>query len=501
MTTPLLAMTGISHHFGGVTALRGATLTIGGTGVVHGLIGETGSGKSTLLNILCGNIRPDAGTIAFAGRETWFSDPREALKAGISLVSQEIAVAPDLTVGENILLGRRMSRGITGIRWAETRRRASAALARLGLDYDPDTKVGTLRPDQQQMVEIARAISMDSRLVVLDEPTSSLSDDEVRQLFTAIRQMTRSGVSVLFVSHRLPELFEICDEVTVLRDGITVESGPITEWTPDELVDAMVGAEGTRTLPVARPRDDGGDALPALEVHALRAHGSTHATSLSVRRGEIVGLAGLVGSGRQEILASLFGDVPAHSGSVKVGGNELKLGSTRRSISAGLGYVPPERKTQGVVLNMSVRANLSMVATARKARLSSPPPRLEREFARRASSVVKPKASSLEAPVGSLSGGNQQKVALGKWLTDRPAVLLLDEPTRGVDVGAKREIHQQLREVAADGTAILMSSSENPELLELCDRILIMNRGQIVAEFQADELDEPTLVRIAGGHS
>ncbi len=499
---PLLQIRGLRRSFGGVHALRGANLSIARGGVVHGLIGENGSGKSTLLNVLSGQLPADAGTMRFGGAEVRFADPGKALKAGIAMVSQETAVALDLSVAENVLLGRRMVRGAAGIDWGRTRRDAASVLERLGLDYDPRWLVRALRPDQRQMVEIARAISFGAKLVILDEPTSSLTDDEVRELFTALNQLKSTGVSVLFVSHRLSELFEISDEVTVLRDGMTAGSALIADWTPESLVEAMVGTSREQLTRGAGPSSARSEERPAaLTASNIQIERTVHGASLRVGEGEIVGLAGLVGSGRTELMAALFGARRCGAGALEIGGEPTALGSPRRSIALGVGYVPPERKTEGVVLGMSVGKNLVMVATAPKWRLGAPRPRAEQTLATRAGAAMRLRAPSLRTAVSTLSGGNQQKVALGKWLTGSPKVLLLDEPTRGVDVAAKSEIHQRLRAVAAEGTGILLSSSENSELLGVCDRIVVMARGRVVGDVCPAGISESELVRMTGGHA
>ncbi|WP_448808489.1 sugar ABC transporter ATP-binding protein [Agromyces bauzanensis] len=497
-----LSLEGVTKSFGGVHALRGVDFRLSERGTVHGLIGANGSGKSTLLGILSGQLSPDSGTIALHGERVELRDPAHALSHGIAMVSQETALAPHLSVAENILLGRRLSRSWWGIDWKSTGRRAAEVLARLDLDYDPRIAVSRLRPDQRQMVEIARALSIETSVLILDEPTSSLSDDQVRSLFDAVRRLKSQGVSTIFVSHRLPELFELSDEVTVLRDGLTVATGHVDAFDQATLVDAMVGeAMAPRRSGPLRRRSRGRDpvaAPPRIVVQNASSPRAFTGVSLTVSAGEIVGLAGLTGAGRGELLESLFG-ARGFTGAVSINGIALAESKPAEAISAGAGYLPPDRKTDGVVLQRSIFDNLSMVTTLGRRRLASPTA-ADSTQAAQLSARLSIKAPGLGAAVGSLSGGNQQKVAIGKWLGADKTVLLLDEPTRGVDIAAKREIHSLLRDAADHGTALLVSSSETDELIELCDRILVMHAGIVVADVAAAEATEPSITHLAGGH-
>lgn len=493
-----LHLESITKSYGGVHALRGVDFRLAERGTVHGIIGANGSGKSTLLGILSGQISPDSGLMRLHGENVEFRDPAHALSHGIAMVSQETALAPHLSVAENILLGRRLSRTWWGIDWKRTARRASQVLERLELDYDPWLPVSKLRPDQRQMVEIARALSIETSVLILDEPTSSLSDDQVKSLFAAVRRLKTQGVSTIFVSHRLPELFELTDEITVLRDGLTVASGPASSFDQESLVDAMIGEpERQRTTP-ARIRAASPSGTPRIVVEAVSAPDAFDSVSLSVHAGEIVGLAGLTGAGRGELLESIFG-ARDFSGSIFVNGKRVVGSTPRQAIAAGAGYLPPDRKTDGVVLQRSIFENLSMVTTLNRSRARAPRQADARDAAR-LSAQMSIRAPGLAAPVGSLSGGNQQKVAIGKWLGAEKSVLLLDEPTRGVDIAAKREIHGLLRDATDRGAALLVSSSETDELIELCDRILVMHAGRVVAEISAADATEPNITRLAGGH-
>jgi len=493
---PLLSLTGLHKWFGGVHALCDARMVLQKTGVVHALMGQNGSGKSTMLNILSGQIRPDEGVIAIGGSRATFRSPLDALAHGISMVSQETALAEDLSIAENILLGHRLIRGRVGINWSATQDRARDVLQQVGADYDPAWIVRSLRPDQKQMVEIARAMSTDVRILVLDEPTSSLTDEETKGLFAAIRRLKKQGVCIIYVSHRLPEIFEISDEMTVLRDGVTVAEGQKSEFTPRSLVAAMVGTE--KPVKAGPTRESGVERNLVLQIRGLTLEGSVSNVDLDVHEGEIVGLGGLIGSGRREVLEAIYGLRRAASGTILLSGKPLKNENPLVAIKHGVGFVPPDRKTQGVILPMTVQDNLAMAATSERQRLSSPCNGKIEEECRATSRLLSIKAE-LDADVSTLSGGNQQKVALGKWLLRPPKVLLLDEPTRGVDVSAKGEIHRHLREAASRGIAMLVSSSEYDELCDLCDRIVVFFRGCVVATIPREEASETRLAALGGG--
>ncbi len=498
---PALHMEGLEKRFGGVRALRGAHLRVARTGVIHALIGENGSGKSTLLRLLSGQLQPDAGQISLDGRPVHFHNPRAAIERGIATVSQETALAAHLSVAENIFMGHRPQRGALGIKWAETLTRAEGVLASLGLEVDPRRRVGDLRPDQQQLVEIARAVSMDARILILDEPTSSLTEDEVLFLYSVVRRLKKHGVITIFVSHRLPELFELADEITVLRDGATAAAGPISEFDTTSLVAAMVGGSSThQTAAPRRLREGRGSAeAPRLQLHRVDVPGRAHAVDLEVYPGEILGLAGLVGAGRSELLEAIFGARRHSGGEIVVDGRAVSFGSPREAISAGVGYLPPDRRIRGLVLGRSAADNLVMAQATQRPRRIGPRRAEEALAVEEAIDKLGVKITSSQEPVGRLSGGNQQKVALGKWLVAGCRVLLLDEPTRGVDVAAKDEIHRLLRREADEGAAILVSSSETPELLALCDRLLVMVRGRIVASVDPGASTEFEIAHLAGG--
>ena len=493
---PFLQATALHKRYGGVHALRGARIAVY-PGEVHALVGENGSGKSTLLGILSGQIRADSGEVSLAGRPAAFRSPTDALRGGIATVTQETTLAPDLSITENVFLGHRMMRRGPLIDWPATRRRALEAIRRLGLDVDPSLPVRRLRPDQQQMVEIARALTIDARVLVLDEPTSSLTDDEVASLFGRVRALRDEGVAIIFVSHRLQEVFELADRITVLRDGRTVGEAPAGELDRSRLIHLMVGRALEEIEPPAAQERVG---RSALRLRGLTLPPSVSAVDLDVEPGEIVGLAGLVGAGRSELLETVFGLHRPSAGSVEVDGGPVSFRSPQEAIRGGVAFVPADRKVQGLVHEMTVRENLVMASTSRLARLRRPVARRELRIVRESFEGMRIRAASARVPVATLSGGNQQKVVLAKWLATSPRVLMLDEPTRGVDVGAKAEIYQLLFDAAESGLGILVSSSENPELLTLCDRILVLFRGRIAAQLSREDATEARIAHFAGGH-
>ena len=420
------------------------------------------------------------------------------LAHGIATVTQETTLVPELSVAENILLGPRKVRRWYGIDWRASRRRAAEIQKLLGAEFSVRDQVSDLPADQRQLVEIARAISMDARVLLLDEPTSSLTETEVESLFALVRSLKARGMTTIFVSHRMSELFAIADRVTILRDGRTVEVGEIGDYDADRIIERMVGA-----VPApATAHDAAGDKHePALRVQGLSVPGHVHDAALTGGAGEAVGIAGLTGSGRTELLEAIFGMRRPSSGRTVVGGAELRHGHVGHAIEHGLAYVPGDRNSQGLVLSMSVTENLMMATTSRRMRLRVPSRSRERAEARALASTFGIVAPSSDAACRTLSGGNQQKVVIAKWMRGSPTVLLMDEPTRGVDVGAKREIYRLLADAREQGVGILVSSSETEELLLLCDRILVMARGRIVASLDRAHATEANLAHYSMGVS
>ncbi|MEZ5077513.1 MAG: sugar ABC transporter ATP-binding protein [Solirubrobacterales bacterium] len=495
---PLLSARGVDKHYGGVYALTDASLEVG-HGEVHGLIGENGSGKSTLLKILCGQTMPDSADIDLEGAPLPLGNPVRSLVAGIATVTQETTLVPELSVAENIVLGRRAIRRWWGLDRKASRARASEVLDRLDLRLDPRAIVERLRPDERQMVEIARAISMDARVLILDEPTSSLTDEEVESLFGVIRNLKERGVSTIFVSHRLKEVFEITDHLTVLRDGVTVAREAIADLDAGKLIALMVGKQVDHKPPAAAPAAG----RTRLEVSDLAVPGIIEDVSFEVGAGEIVGFAGLVGAGRSELLKTIFGLHPSAEGRIEIDGADAWSRGPRQAMRNGIAFVPADRKEQGLILPMSIRENLVMAHTARLRRLRRPPRRREVDQLDEVVANLRVAGATGRggAPISSLSGGNQQKIVLAKWLAVDPKAILLDEPTRGVDVGAKEEIYGILDRLRTNGPAILVSSSEMSELLRLCDRIFVMYRGKIVTCLAKEDASETVIAHYATGNN
>jgi galactofuranose transport system ATP-binding protein len=476
-TVPLLQMEGITKRFPGVLALNEASLHVG-RGEVHALVGENGAGKSTLIKILTGAYRRDSGTVIFDGQPIDFRSPQEAQANGISTIYQEINLVPFRSVSENIFLGREpRRRGL--IDWRRMNREAQELLRRFNIDIDVTRPLMTHNVAVQQMVAIARAVSFRSKLVIMDESTSSLDDREVETLFDVIRQLKRDGVSVIFVTHRLDELYVVCDRVTIMRDGQTVENRAMSEITKLELVARMLGKE------LGEVRRSGatsfGDAVHHAEQQLLEANDLRRGRMLQ-GAGEIVGLAGLLGSGRTDVARAIFGADRIESGEIRVDGAPANFRSPADAIKAGIGFCSEDRKTEGIIPYLSVRENMTLALLPALARNGIVAREKQQAIVERFIKRLGIKAASPEQPIRELSGGNQQKVLLARWLCLNPRLLILDEPTRGIDVGAKGEIQALINELAEDGLGVLMISSELEELTEGCDRVVVLRDGQTVAE-------------------
>jgi ribose transport system ATP-binding protein len=487
-------MSGIRKSFPGVVALAGVDLELR-RGEVHVLLGENGAGKSTLMKILSGALRKDEGVISLEGREVEIAGPRHARELGIGIIYQELMLVPELSAAENVFLGREPLRFPGLIDRRAMMREAARLLQELGAAFDVGAPTRQLSIAQRQLVEIAKALSLNARILVMDEPTSALTGREAGALFKMIRQLTAQGVSVVYISHRLDEIFDIGDRVTVLRDGQHIATRPIGDTNRRELVRLMVDRDlheiVTRT-PVAR-----GDEL--LRVIGLRRRGVLHDVALTVHAGEIVGLAGLLGSGRTRVARAIFGLDRRDGGEIFVKGRQRAISSPRQAIRAGLGFVTEDRKGEGLVLGLSVRANLSLAVLRKLSRFGVVRRAQEREMSDRYARELRIKTPSLEQAVLHLSGGNQQKVVLGKWLACEVDVLFLDEPTRGIDVGSKQEIYNLISRLAAKGVGIVLISSELPEIVGLCDRVLVMRSGRVAGEFTREEATQERLLACAVG--
>ncbi|MBA0052576.1 sugar ABC transporter ATP-binding protein [Streptomyces sp. AJS327] len=491
---PLLAMRDIVKSFPGVRALDGVRLTVRG-GQVMALLGENGAGKSTLMNILAGAEPGYAGTITCAGRRADIRRPKDARAHGIAMIHQELNLVPELSVAENVFLGREPLTARGTVDRAAMERRTGRLLDRLGLEVAPRQRVGRCRIAERQLIEVAKALAGDLRLLVMDEPTSALADAEVRRLFTVIRDLTADGTGVVYISHRLEELEEIADAVTVLRDGRFVGERPMAGTSREELVRMMVGRPLTELYPRGGAQR-GGEAV-RLEVTGLRCAPPDgrplHGVDLTVRAGEIVGLAGLMGAGRTEVLQALFGVYGRRvEGTFALDGHPYRPRGPRHAIRRGMALVAEDRKAQSLVLGATVTFNSSLSALRRYRRPWLTVDRAtERAEVRARVRDLRVRTASLATPVGRLSGGNQQKVVLAKCLLTRPGLLLMDEPTRGVDVGAKAEIHALMDRLAREGTGILAVSSELPELIGMCDRVLVLCEGRLTGEFHRDPARGP----------
>ena len=492
----LLRATNISKSYAGVHALRRVAFELR-AGEVHALIGENGAGKSTLIKIITGAVARDAGEIEINGQLVADNSPAIAKSLGVAAIYQQPALFPELSVAENIALGLEESGLWARVNWRERHRRAVELLARVGAKIDPAADAGELSMPQQQLVEIARALGADATVLIMDEPTASLAEEDTRNLFRVIRELREQGVGIIYISHRLEELPEIADRVTVLRDGSTIGTHLIKDIDRDELIQLMVGRELSAVFPktTVELRD------VVLELHNFGcAATNVSAVSLTVRAGEIVGLAGLVGAGRTELARAIFGLTPATEGTILLRGKTVSIQSPGQAISHGIAYVPEDRRQHGVILDMAIRANITLASLTSLASRLSLDFRREREIAADYTRRFAIKTPTTYAPVATLSGGNQQKVALSRWLVTKPSLLILDEPTQGIDVGAKSEIHALMSELAGQGVAILMISSELPEVLGMSDRIAVMRAGTIVRILDRAEATQEQILGLALGH-
>jgi rhamnose transport system ATP-binding protein len=492
----LLRLEDVRKCYGAVRALAGVSFELD-AGDVHALVGENGAGKSTLIKVMTGAIAPDSGAIHVGGRTLASIDPHTAHLAGIAAVYQQPALFPHLSVAENIALGRGGG-GRWRVDWRARREQARRLLARVGSSIDPDRGVETLSMPEQQIVEIARALGSEARVFIMDEPTASLGEQEVASLLDAVRRLKAGGAGIVYISHRLDEIAALADRVTVLRDGETVGTFEAAAIGRDDLVRLMVGRPMADVYP-ARGHARGG---PVLELEAVgHAASGVHGVSLAVGEGEIVGLAGLVGSGRTELAETLFGLRPASAGRIRLRGTAVTIAAPADAIACGIAYVPEDRRRHGVVLDLPIAANVTLASLPAVTRRGLIDRAAEAAAAARFVDRLCIKTASVAAEARTLSGGNQQKVALARWLATRPSVLILDEPTQGVDVGAKAEIHRLMAELAASGLAILMISSELPEILGMSDRIAVMRNGTIAGLLDRDAATQDRVLALALGHA
>ncbi len=491
---PWLEFKNISKRFPGVLALDGVSFGVE-RGSCHALIGENGAGKSTLGKILAGVYTADAGDISIDAHRIRPADPLSARKLGISMVHQELAFCPNLSVAENLCLGN-LPRRAGWLDRGRLRETARAMLREIEADIDVDVPIATLSTGQEQLVQIAAAVATDASVIVMDEPTSSLSAHESEHLFKLLRQLKERNITVIYVSHRMEEIFRLCDTVTVLRDGRHVTTDPLSETSPERIIHQMVGREVKQYTSRHLEREPGEELL---RVEGLSAPGKFTNISFALHRGEVLGFAGLVGSGRSEMVQAIFGLDHAATGGVFVRGSELPPGSVERALEAGIGLLPEDRKRLGLVLTMNCRENTSLAVLPRLTTGGFVRRRQERALVYQYIERLRVKTPSLEAPAAGLSGGNQQKIALAKWLARQCEILIVDEPTRGVDVGAKAEIHQLLDELACQGLGLIVISSELPEVMNLSRRIIVLREGAISGELERSQFSQPALMRLMAG--
>lgn len=495
-TTPevVLRVQGVSKGFPGVQALSNVQLEVT-RGEVHALLGENGAGKSTLMKILYGVYQPDAGTVELQGRPVSISNPHQAQQLGISMVHQELNLVQSLDVARNILLGREPMRAPGIIDWPRLYRDAEALLAQLRISINPRTLVRRLSVAQQQMVEIAHALSWQPAVLILDEPTSSLTQQEIGELFRILRELKARGVAILYISHRLEELEQIVDRATVLRDGQYVGTVNARRTSIPDLIKMMVGRSLEQQFPkVSVPIGD-----EVLRVEGLSRKGHFQDISFTVRRGEMVGLAGLVGAGRSEVVRAIFGADPKDSGAVYVDGRKREIHSPQDAIREGIALLPEDRKAQGLVLLLPVKINATLAVLDQVSRLGVINHRKRDELARKGVADLRIRTPGIDFRVRNLSGGNQQKVVLAKWLAAKPKVLIFDEPTRGIDVGAKVEVYNLMTALAQSGVGILLISSELPEVLGMSDRVLVMHEGRMVADVPRSAATQEVVMSYASG--
>ena len=493
-SAPLLALEHARKSFGAVRALEDGDIELFG-GEVHGLVGENGAGKSTLVKILAGVHRPDAGRLVLDGEEAIFDNAKQSQAAGIAIIFQEPTLFPDLTVAENIFVGAQPLKRFRRIDGRRMRREAAAVFEQLGVRLDPDRQARGLSIADQQLVEIVKALTTNARVIVMDEPTAALTSTEVERLFRIVETIRARGNAVLFVSHRLEEIFAICQRVTVMRDGRHVITRPIGELTIPAVIRAMVG----RDMDALFPKVATEPGRVVLKVDRLTREGVFTDVSFDVRGGEIVALAGLVGAGRTEVARAIFGIDRFDAGAVDVGGGRLPAGSPSAAMAAGVALVPEDRRQQGLVMDFSIERNIALASLESVQRGGLIRHGAERRFAKDWALRLQLKYGKLTNPIWTLSGGNQQKAVLAKWLARKPSLLIVDEPTRGIDVGTKAEVHRLLSELAAQGVAVLMISSELPEVLGMADRIVVLFEGRVMREFARSEATEDAIMHAATG--
>ncbi|KON66754.1 D-ribose transporter ATP-binding protein [Peribacillus butanolivorans] len=489
-----IEMKNIYKAFGQNKVLEGVQFSLE-AGEVHALMGENGAGKSTLMNILTGLHKHDQGTIEINGKETSFKDSKEAEEAGMAFIRQELNIWPEMTVLENLFIGREMVNAFGVLRNKQMKARANEIFKMLNISLPFDKEAGLCSVGEQQMIEIAKALMTDAEVIIMDEPTAALTDREIEKLFEVMKGLTKKGVSLVYISHRMEEIFAICDRITVMRDGKTVDTKRIKDTTFDEVVQKMVGRE----LEDRFPHREAHLGEVVLDVKGLTKKGLFEDIHFAVRKGEIVGVAGLMGAGRTEIMRALFGVDQIDSGEITVEGKKVSIRKPTDAVRYGLAFITENRKEEGLILDFSVRENIGLPNLKSFAPSGLVKTEDEKKFAEMMIKRLHVKTSSTETIIGNLSGGNQQKVVIAKWIGTSPKVLIMDEPTRGIDVGAKREIYELMNELTERGIAIIMVSSELPEIVGMSDRILVVHEGKIAGELKKQEVTQEKIMALATG--
>ncbi len=490
----MIEMSGIQKAFSGNVVLKDVQFQLA-DGEIHALMGENGAGKSTMMKILTGIYERDNGVIKVDGEEVHFKSPKEAEAKGIAVIHQELNILPDLTVAENLFLGNEQTVGMGIMKNKEMNKEAKRILNQLGLDIDVRTPAGSLSVGKQQIIEIAKAMETKANVIIMDEPTAALTDREIQTLFKTIRKLKSEGVSFVYISHRMEEIFAICDRITILRDGEYVGVRTIKDTTFDEIVQMMVGRELGERFPGRNATI--GDVK--LEVKGLTRPGLCEDVHFNVRKGEIVALAGLMGAGRTEVAQAIFGYRKMTKGQLFIDGNAVKIKNPRQAKKLGIGFVTEDRKTQGLIVDFSIKENIAMANFSKTSKSGIISGSKEKSFVGNLVKKLGVKTPSAELSAKSLSGGNQQKVVIAKWLGIEPEILILDEPTRGVDIGAKKEIYQIMNDLAEQGVAILMISSELPEVIGMSDRVLVMHEGKITGEVVGEDMTQEKIMHYATG--
>lgn len=490
----MIQMSGISKSFSGNQVLNDVSFELA-NGEIHALMGENGAGKSTLMKILSGIHHKDSGHIHVDGEEQTFKTIKDSERCGIHVIHQELNILPDLSVAENLFLGKELTYGFGIMKRAEMRRQAHDLLCKLGLDIDPKTRAGDLSVGKQQLVEIAKAIASDAKYIVMDEPTAALTDREIQTLFETVRELKIKGISFVYISHRMEEIFAICDRITILRDGQYAGVCDIPKTSFDEIVAMMVGRELGERFPERQHCISD----IKLNVDNLCANHAFENVSFELRKGEVLVLAGLMGSGRTEVAQTLFGARKASGGSITIDGQAVKIHNPIQAMQHKIGFVTEDRKTEGLLLDFSIQDNIMLTNFDKTCRMGITQPASENQFVQKFIDQLAIRTTNAHLPVKSLSGGNQQKVVLAKWLGTEPDILILDEPTRGVDIGAKKEIYTIINQLAEAGVAILMISSELPEVIGMADRVLVMHEGRITGEVHKNNMTQENIMHYATG--